>query len=191
MLEECRSTFLRPQALLALVVGLAACGQERATEPLAAFSRATGDTGGVLRAVATAIIPVQAQEDSARAASDHAARCRPRFGTCWDFGNAPWYISTSDNAVLVLAQLLGRPIEQTSPGLARPPCPWASGSTRGGYRAAVGLRFAHPDTAEVVLSRKCDYLSGRGPRAFGAHEAFEVIRSNGVWVARITEVGMT
>lgn len=103
------STFLRPQALLALVVGLAACGQERPTEPLAAFARATGDTLGVLRAVAAVIAPLQARHDSARASSNDLA---------------PNYLE-------------------------------------------------------------------RCPRAFGALEAFEVIRSDGAWVARITEVGMT
>ena len=76
-------------------------------------------------------------------------------------------------------------------GLERPPCPWPSRTNSTGFRAAVTVRFSHPDTAEVVLSRKCHYSAGRDPRAFGAHEAFDVVRSNGVWAARLTEVGMT
>lgn len=196
MLEECRSTFLRPQALLALVVGLAACGQERPTEPLAAFARPTGDTLGVLRAVAAVIAPLQTRHDNARASSNnlaanYLARCPRGSFTCWDFGNAPWFAATSDRAVFVLAQMIGRRIERIPSGLERPPCPWPSRTNNTGFRAAVTVRFSHPDTAEVVLSRQCHYSAGRDPRAFGAHEAFDVLRSNGVWEARLTEVGMT
>lgn len=196
MLEECTSTFLRPQALLALVVGLAACGQDRPTEPLAAFARATGDTLGVLRAVAAVIAPLQARHDSARASSNDLApnyleRCPRGSFTCWDFGNAPWYAATNDRAVFVLAQLIGRQVERIPSGLERPPCPWPSRTNSTGLRAAVTVRFTHADTARVVLSRQCHYFAGRDPRAFGAHEAFEVVRSDGVWNARLTEVGVT
>lgn len=57
---QCRATFLRSQALTALVIVLAACGQERPSDPVAPFSRDAGDTVAVLRAVASTITEMNA-----------------------------------------------------------------------------------------------------------------------------------
>jgi hypothetical protein len=51
--------------LLVLIVGLAACGQERVSDPFTPLSREVGDTVGVLRAVASAIAEINARAEAA------------------------------------------------------------------------------------------------------------------------------
>lgn len=187
--EECRSTCLRPQALLTLVVGLAACGQERVTDPFTPVFREAADTVGVLRAVASAIVEMNARWDTARVAPDFPANCRQRGLVCWSIETTGWYVSTGDHATTMLADLLGVRVATRSP--APPACPWPSPAPAGGYWAAVRIRFTGPDLAEVALSRRCDSSRGDRHRAFGSWETFEVRRVDRGWQAEIASVGVT
>lgn len=189
--EECRATFLRSQALTALVVALAACGQERPSDPVAPFSRDAGDTIGVLRAVASTIAEMNVAAEQARVAPDFPANCRRPGLTCWSMATTDWYVSTADRSTTMLADLLGVRTAKRSPAVAPPTCPWPSAAAGSGYRTAVAVRFTGPDLAEVVVSRRCDGTRGGRPAAFGSWETFEIRRVGATWDAKLTSVGVT
>jgi hypothetical protein len=189
--QDCRTTFLSAQALLVLIVGLTACGQERASDPLAAFSRETGDTVGVLRAVASAINEINARAEAARAAPDFPASCRPRGFRCWKIVTTEWYLSTGDRTTAVLADLLGVRATTRSLGLSPPPCPWSSGASGSGFRTAVRVRFTGPDVAQVALDRTCDNPPGSVHDVFATGVTFEVRRLRGVWHAELVGARIT
>lgn len=97
--EECRSTCLRPQALLTLVVGLAACGQERVSDPFTPVFREAADTVGVLRAVASAIV-----EMNARWIRLASLQTSPRI-----VGNAGWSVGVSKRPAGTSRRAITRP----------------------------------------------------------------------------------
>jgi hypothetical protein len=177
--------------LTALVVAVAACGQERRSDPVAPFSREAGDTIGVLRAVASTIAEINAGAEKARAAPDFPANCRRPGLVCWNIETTDWYVTTNDRSSAMLAHLLGVRTAIRSPAVAPPACPWPSAATGTGLRTAVRVRFTAPDLAEVALSHKCDNPPGYLHGIFSSHETFEVRRVGGTWEAKLTSVGMT
>jgi hypothetical protein len=189
--QDCRTTFWSPQALLALVVALAACGQERPVEPNAPFSGEARDTAAVLRAVASTIAEMNAAAERARAAPDFPANCRQPGFACWSIATTDWYVSTGDRSTAMLGDLLGVRTTARSPAVAPPACPWPSASAGTGFRAAVEVRFTGSDLAEVVLSRRCDNPPGYLHGIFSSWETFEVRRAGGTWEAKLTSVGVT
>ena len=189
--EQCRATSRGPQALVALLLGLAACGQERPVQPMAPLSYQSEDTAGVLGAVASVISETNARAAEARVAPNFPRNCQGQGLLCWNITIADWRVSTGDRVTGMLATLLGVTAAERSPGGALPPCPWPARTPETGYRVAVLLRFLGPDSARVSLDRKCVYASRSSPRGFAAGETFEVRRINGRWQATITEARIT
>ena len=185
---QCRATFVRSQALMAAVVALAACGRERAT-PVSPVSQNVADTTGVLRAVALVIVEMNARADSARVSPDFPANCRRPGLLCWNIETSGWHVSPGDLASS-LANLLRVPVTGRSPASAPLPCPRAT-TAGGGYSTAVIVRFETPDSAKVVLTRRCDNLRDRWHRAFLSEEVFHARRVGGSWTATIYSVGVT
>ena len=189
--EQCRTTSRSPQALLALVVALAACGQERPTQPMAPLSHQAEDTAGVLGAVVALINETNARADGARADPNFPGNCRGQGLRCWKIETTHWHVATGDRATAMLANLLGAAAVPRSPGGAPPACPWPTPAPGTGLRVAARVRFMAPDSAEVRLDRRCLYTSGSAPRGFAVGETFEVRRIAGRWQARITEAHIT
>jgi hypothetical protein len=176
--------------LLALVVALAGCGQERSTQPVAPLAYQGEDTAGVLGAVASTINEINIRGTIAREAPDYPANCRQPGIPCWTIGTANWQVSTGDGATTMLAEFLEVPVQTRSPSAAPPACPWPSPVSDAGLRTAVSIRFLSPGIAEVALSRRCQESTGRRMH-FLQSETFEVRRAAGAWSARLTSVGVT
>jgi hypothetical protein len=189
--EQCRNTLRRPQALLALVVGIAACGQERPTQPATPLAYQGQDTAGVLGAVASVINETNTRAARARVAPSFPRNCQGQGLLCWNITIADWQVSTGDRLAGMLATLLGVTAAERSPGGASPACPWPARTPETGYRVTVLLRFVDPDLARVSLDRRCVYASRSSPRGFAAGETFEVRRLGGQWHARIIEARIT
>ena len=189
--EQCRGTWQRPQALLALVIGLAACGQEPPVQPMAPLAYQGEDTAGVLGAVASLINEMNARAAEARAAPNYPRNCQGQGLRCWNITIVDWQVSAGDRVTGMLATLLGVTAAERSPGGAPPACPWPARTPGTGYRVAVLLRFVSPDSARVSLDRRCVYASRSSPRGFAAGETFEVRRLAGRWEATITEARIT
>ena len=188
--EQCRSTWRRPQALLAFIIGLAACGQERPVQPMAPLSYQSEDTAAVLGAVASTINAINARGTIARKSPDYPANCRQPGISCWTIDTANWQVSTGDRATTMLAEFLGVSLMTRSGSdfaLARP---WPRPAREGGFRTAVSVRFLSPEIAEVALSQRCQESTGRRMR-FLQEESFAVRRAAGAWSAKLTSVGVT
>jgi hypothetical protein len=192
--EQCRNTLRRPQALLAFVVAfvvaLVGCGQERSTQLVGPLAYRGEDTAGVLGAVASTINEINVQGALAQEAPNYPANCRQPGIPCWTIDIANWHVSTGDRATTMLAESLGVPVKTRSSGDFVLACPWPKPARDGGFRAAVSLRFLSPEIAEVVLSRRCQESTGRRMH-FLQEESFEVRRAAGAWRATLTSVGVT
>lgn len=186
---ECRATSLRSQALTVVLVALVACGQERPGDPVAPSVREAGDTTGVLRAVASVLIEMNARADTSRASKNYPASCREPRLPCWSIPMSGWYVSSGDRTTIVLADLLDVRPSRVSPAEGPPSCPWAPGES-GGYRTAVRVRFASPDVADVWLSHRCHSVRKNRTEGFLQEQTFEV-RRNGTWKASLESVGVT
>ena len=188
--EQCRATFFRSQALVAILVSVASCGRERPADPLGPLSREVADTTGVLRAVASALLEMNARADSFRASSDYPANCRQLHMPCWSIPMKAWQAATDDRATALLADLLGVNASRFSPPAELPACVWAV-LEGGAYRTHVLLRFASPDLAEVSLGQRCHWSQRGESLGFLQSQTFEVRRTSGTWKATLESMGVT
>ena len=188
--EQCRATFFRLQALVALLAATAGCGQERPATPLSPLSSEVADTAGVLRAVASAILEMNARAESARTSPDYAAYCRRRGMPCWMVPMNDWQIASHDRATLLLADLLGVNASKLSPPADPPLCVRASFASQA-YRTDVLLRFASPDRANVYVGHRCHWSERGETRGYLQEETFEVRRTSGTWKATPVSYGVT
>lgn len=172
-------------------MGLAACGQERPTQPVPPLAYQGEDTAGVLGAVASLINETNARAAEARLAPDFPRNCQGQGLRCWNITTADWQVSTGDRVTGMLATLLGVKAAERSPGGGSPACPWPERTPETGLRVTVLLRFVGPDSARVSLDRRCVYASRSLPRGFATGETFEVRRVAGRWEATITEARIT
>lgn len=184
-----RGTRFESEALIALTLGLLACGPERAADPVTPLAREVQDTVGVLRAVTAVIVQANARLTASRASSNYPANCREHPEGCWSIATDRWHVSSDDRAAIVLAELLGVHASQRSPGSGAPECPWASSA--GGYRTDVLLRFTDTHSAKVALTLRCLAHARGHVTGFRQWQAFEVRRTSGTWTARIVERGIT